>query len=64
MIRKPIEPVSISMWSIVSQLSNLPSGMQTFTETNAVFTAGVVSAVGPPSITRLSTFGGPGVAMT
>ena len=64
MIRRPIEPVSISTWSIAWQLSNLPSGMQTFTVMNAVFTAAVVSAVGPASTVRLSTFGFPAVAIT
>src|ERR1700751_2656720 len=43
MIRSPIEPVSTSMWAMLWQLSNLPSGMQTVTVTKAVFTEGVVS---------------------
>src|SRR6516162_7734417 len=38
-------------------------GAQTFTLTNAVFTVGVVSAAGPPSMTRLSTLGGPATAI-
>jgi hypothetical protein len=38
--------------------------MHTVTLTKAVLTAGVVSAAGPLSTTMLSTFGGPGVAMT
>src|SRR5215469_79374 len=61
-IRKPTEPVSTSIWSTVRQV--LVAGMHTVTLTKAVLTAGVVSAPGPLSTTRVSTFGGPGVAMT